>query len=78
LPGGRVVVVLVGAGAGRREVAGATVGVGSCRGVGACLVDEQPMSTAATTAKLQIRRIRVIGRVGPRGGPAHNLVGGFG
>jgi hypothetical protein len=46
--------------------------------VGACLVDEQPMSTAATTAKLQIRRIRVIGRVVPRGGPAHNLVGGFG
>jgi hypothetical protein len=62
LTGGRVVVV-VGAGAGRREVAGATVGSGSCRAVGAWLVDVQPTSTAASTTKPKIRRI-----AGIRGG----------
>ena len=56
--GGRVVVV-VGAGAGRSEVAGATDGVGSCRAaVGAWLSGAQPTSAAATTTKLKIRRIR--------------------
>jgi hypothetical protein len=76
LPGDRVVVVGgAGAGAGRSEVAGATVGVGSCRAAGACLAGEQPTSTAATTAKPKIRRILVISRVVPRGGRAHNLVG---
>jgi hypothetical protein len=78
LPGGRVVVV-VGAGAGRSEVADATAGGWSRRAaVGACLADVQPMSTAASTAKLQIRRNWVISGVVPRGGGIHNLVGGFG
>jgi hypothetical protein len=75
LPGGRVVVV-AGAGAGRREVADATAGGWSRRAaVGACLADVQPMSTAASTAKPQIRRIPVISGVVPHGGPAHNLLG---
>jgi hypothetical protein len=55
--GGRVVVV--GAAAGRREVAGATDGAGSRRAaVGARLSGAQPTSTTATTTKPKIRRIR--------------------
>jgi hypothetical protein len=57
LPGGRVVVV--GADAGRREVAGATDGAGSRRtAVGAWLSGAQPTSTTTTTTKPKIRRIR--------------------
>jgi hypothetical protein len=55
--GGRRVVV--GAGAGRSEVAGATDGAGSRRAaVGARLSGAQPTSTTATTTKPKIRRIR--------------------
>ncbi|HEV2930214.1 MAG TPA: hypothetical protein VGW74_16100 [Propionibacteriaceae bacterium] len=58
LPAGRVVFV-VGAAAGRREVAGATDGAGSRRAaVGARLSGAQPTSTTATTTKPKIRRIR--------------------
>ena len=58
LPGGRVVVV-VGAGAGRSEVAAATDGAGSRRAaVGARLSGAQPTSTTATTTTPKIRRIR--------------------
>jgi hypothetical protein len=58
-PGDRVVVV-VGAGAGRSEVAGATDGAGSRRAaVGAWLSGEQPTSpTASTATKLKIRSVR--------------------
>jgi hypothetical protein len=53
------VVVAVGAGAGRSEVAGATDGAGASRvAVGARRFGAQPTSTTATTTKPKIRRIR--------------------
>jgi hypothetical protein len=57
LPGGGMVVV--GAGAGRSEVAGATDGAWSRRAaVGARLSGAQPTATTVTTTKPKLRRIR--------------------
>ena len=58
LPGGGMVVV-VGGGAGRSEVAGATDGARSRRAArGARLSGAQPTATTVTTTKPKLRRIR--------------------
>ena len=64
--GGRVIVVVVGAGAGRREVAGSTGGAGSGRAAaGSCRSVEQPHRAAASATTARIRNAFIARSIPP-------------